>query len=51
MPQPPAKVNRGNNSRTKTVVKSEIKPSLYFMVPELVYKFQMIFLREIKLLS
>ena len=51
MPQPPAKVNRGHNSRREKVVKSEIKPSLYFMVPELVYKFQMIFFRGTKVIE
>jgi len=37
-----AKVKQGHNSRTEKVVKSEIKPGLSFIVPDHVYKFQMI---------
>ena len=59
MPPLPAKVNRyfffksrGHNSRTEKLVKTEIKLSFSSMVPDPVYKFQMIFLKgSFKLLS
>jgi hypothetical protein len=37
---------KGHNSRTKKVVQSKIKLDLPFMVPDLVYQFQIIRLRE-----
>jgi hypothetical protein len=41
----PAKENRGHNSSMEKVVKPEIKFGLHFMVPDLVYKFQVICLK------
>jgi hypothetical protein len=38
----PTKVNRGHNSSIEKVVISEIELGLPFMVPDLVYKFQII---------
>jgi hypothetical protein len=38
----PTKVNRGHNSSIEKVVISEIELGLSFMVPDLVYKFQII---------
>ena len=46
MPPLPATVHRGMHySRTEKVVKSEIEHDLSFMVPDRVYKFQMICFR------
>jgi hypothetical protein len=41
----------GHNSRTEKAVISEINLELLFMVPDLVYKFQMTCLREMKSMS
>jgi hypothetical protein len=38
---------KGSNSRNEKIIKSEIKLSLPFMAPDLVYKFQFICLWEL----
>jgi len=37
--------NKGYNSKTETVIKSEIELGLLFMVPDLVHKYQIICFR------
>lgn len=44
----PAKANRGHNSKMEKVVMSEIDLCLPIKVPDLVYKFQIICLKETK---
>jgi len=41
-----SKKKQGHNSRTERMTKSEIELGFPFMVPDFVYKFQMIFFIE-----
>lgn len=48
MPQLSVKVNKALNSRTEKVIKSKIELGLPFMVPDILYKIQMICLRQMQ---